>query len=171
MNYTTRNILVFGLCSLFLMLTGCRPKGILSSTEMRKVLVDLHKTDALLATYNLQFGHDDAENIYYAQVLEKHGTTQAQFDSSLVWYTAHPVFFDKIYPKVKADLKEEHDAFIAAHAAELNLTPGRSPESAETAERGPRTLTQTQLDSVLWVTQHGYPSHWTPVHVPFRMVP
>jgi hypothetical protein len=85
---------------------------------MRKVLVDLHKTDALIQITGLQYGHDEALNIYYAQVLEKHGITQSQFDSSIVWYTAHPVFFDKIYPKVQADLKAEHDAFLEQYADE-----------------------------------------------------
>ena len=28
--------------------TGCRPRGILHSWEMREVLVDMHKTDAML---------------------------------------------------------------------------------------------------------------------------
>ena len=28
--------------------SGCRPKGILHSWEMRDIMVDLHKTDALL---------------------------------------------------------------------------------------------------------------------------
>ena len=30
---------------------GCRPKGILSSGEMRAVLTDLHKTDGLIQMY------------------------------------------------------------------------------------------------------------------------
>ena len=62
--------------------TSCRPKGILHSWEMREIMVDLHKTDAMLQISGLTQGYDEAKNIYYAQVLEKHGTTQAQFDSS-----------------------------------------------------------------------------------------
>ena len=94
-----RYVLFVVLCACTLGLTGCRPKGILHSWEMREVLVDLHKTDALLQVSGLQYGHNEALDIYYAQVLEKHGSTQAQFDSSIVWYTAHPLLFDKIYPK------------------------------------------------------------------------
>ena len=121
----SNRLLVVGLTAILMAVffTGCRPKGILSSREMRKVLIDLHKTDALINITGLQYGHDEAQNIYYAQVLEKHGITQAQFDSSIVWYTAHPVFFDKIYPKVQADLKAEHDAFLAQYADELKRQP------------------------------------------------
>ena len=46
-------------------------------------------------------------------MLERHSVTQAEFDSSLVWYTAHPQLFDKIYPKVMADLQKEEEKYIA----------------------------------------------------------
>ena len=63
---------------------------------MRSVLVDLHTTDALLQMSGKQFLAAEEKSLYYAQVLETHGITQAQFDSSIVWYTAHPQLFDKI---------------------------------------------------------------------------
>lgn len=167
MKEVARHILVFSLLSFIFCLTGCRPKGILHSWEMREVLVDLHKTEALIQISGLQYGHDEAQNIYYAQVLEKHGITQAQFDSSLVWYTAHPVFFDKIYPKVVAELKAEHEAFMDQYADELHLQPQRS-DSARIAE--PHALTLNQLDSLIWVTSHGYPSTWSPWVPPYRLL-
>lgn len=145
---------------LTVLLSGCRPRGILHSGEMRRILADLHKTDGLVQTLNLQYGHDEALNIYYAQVLEKHGVTQAQFDSSLVWYTAHPVLFDKIYPKVQADLQAEHEAFKQEFAAELHLTPQKREEYGA---RSLHDITPQQMDSILWVTQHGYPNTWNPL--------
>ena len=63
-------------------------------------MVDLHKTDAILQLNGMAYGHEEEKAIYYSIVLSKHGITQAQFDSSLVWYTAHPQLFDKIYPRV-----------------------------------------------------------------------
>ena len=160
----SKTILVLTLCSLFLVLAGCRPRGVLHSWKMREVLVDLHKTDALLQLSGLQYGHDEAANIYYAMTLERHGVTQAQFDSSLVWYTAHPQLFDKIYPKVLKDLQQEREAFIAAHEEELRV---RAVSRGELVSNRPakkvRTFTKTQLDSVLWVSQHGYPTLWSPL--------
>ena len=104
-------------------LGGCRPRGILSSDEMREVLVDLHKTDALLQLSGLGMQDQEAKQIYYAQVLERHGVTQAQFDSSLVWYTAHPQLFNKIYPKVMADLEAEEKAYASQLEIEMNAAP------------------------------------------------
>ena len=66
---------------LVLCLTGCRPKGILHSWEMRSLLYDLHRTDALLQVSGKQYESDEVRDLYYAGVLEKHGVTQAQFDA------------------------------------------------------------------------------------------
>ena len=154
------HIVLFAL--LALIFAGCRPKGILHSWEMRAVLVDLHKTDALIQVSGMQYGHNEALDIYYAQVLEKHGITQAQFDSSIVWYTAHPLFFDKIYPKVQADIKAEHDAFRAEYADVLNIY-----EQSETKTKEDFTL--SQLDSIIWVNSHGYPTTWNPWVPEYRL--
>ena len=156
-----RYIFILGTLSLVtLYLSGCRPHGILSSRKMRQVMVDLHKTDALLQVSGMNHGHNEAEDIYYAMVLEKHGITQAQFDSSLVWYTAHPQLFDKIYPKVLKQLEQEREDFIAAHDAELKPTilaeePQRPSISDEQARR--------YTDSIIWTIQHPRPVYgWIP---------
>ena len=82
-----KTILVLCLLSIVFTLPSCRPKGILHSWEMRKVLIDLHKADALLQIHGLSQASPEDKALYYAQVLEKNGVTQAQFDSSLVWYS------------------------------------------------------------------------------------
>jgi hypothetical protein len=125
---------------------------------MRDIMVDLHKTDALLQVTCLQFGHDDVTEIYYAEVLEKHGVTQAQFDSSLVWYTAHPQLFDKIYPKVMAELKDEETRFLE----ENGLSMGPETQLAYDSISAP-IFDKADLDSVLWVTRHGMPTSWQPL--------
>ena len=142
-----------------LVLTGCRPRGILSSRQMREVLVDLHKTDAIIQMQGIGFRDNEIKDIYYAETLEKHGVTQAQFDSSLVWYTAHPQFFNKIYPKVLKELDAQEAAFLAAHEEELNAKPGKK----ETVSHQPSEFRKADLDSVLWVTQHGCPNSWNPL--------
>ena len=152
-------ILFFILSVVLISLNGCRPKGILSSREMRVVLADLHKTDAMLQTVGWRIRDYEVKDIYYAQTLARHGVSQAQFDSSLVWYTAHPQFFNKIYPKVLKDLEAEEAAYTALHEAEL-----AAMRSQETGERSQEAeISKADLDSILWVTQHGWPSSWQPL--------
>ena len=152
-----KKIIFFCLLSVVLCLSSCRPKGILHSWEMRALLVDLHRTDAIMQISGLQYKHQEDKALYYAVILEKHGTTQAQFDSSLVWYTAHPQLFDKIYPKVLKDLKAEEERFLALNAQQLE------PElpSFSSDKNAPKDcLTPAQWDSVLWINIHGFPSSW-----------
>ena len=131
-------------------LVSCRPHGILSSRQMREVIVDLHKADAVFQVSGISRGHEEERMMYYASVMNEHGITQSQFDSSLVWYTAHPQLFNKIYPKVIAQLGREIAAFDAIHGEEAIPKPIRFQPA----------LTPEQLDSILWITQHGYPSFW-----------
>ena len=90
---------------------GCRPRGVLSNREMRDVLYDLHRTDGAIQVAGYNYSHDQELAGYYKNVLDKHGITQAEFDSSLVWFTDNPQIFNKIYPKVierlEADFKVE----------------------------------------------------------------
>lgn len=159
-----------------LLLAGCRPNGVLSSSEMRDVLIDLHKTDALLQVCGYQHGYDEVRNIYYAMVLQEHGITQAEFDSSLVWYTAHPQLFDKIYPKVLAAIEKERDQYYEAHKDEFgpetfdthtpnNDTPPTTNNTILTTKEA-----QQKIDSILWVGTHGLPSHWNP-YTPTIQIP
>lgn len=155
----SKKYILFALCSLLFLLAGCRPKGILHSWELRAILVDLHKTDAMLQVAGYQNGYEEARTIYYAQVLEKHGITQAEFDSSIVWYTAHPQLFDKIYPKVLKELEKEETAFIALHEEDLNLLP-EERDSVPVPSVPNKVFKKADLDSVLWVIRYGRPHSW-----------
>ena len=132
-------------------LAGCRPRGVLSSREMRSVLHDLHRADAILQVAGYNYGHDEALAKYYQQVLAKHGITQAQFDSSLVWYTDHPQRFDKIYPKVVADLEAERTAWELAHEDRTQqLMPVSVTPVEEVIEAAEHRLEETE-----WRFMHG----------------
>lgn len=140
------------------MIVGCRPEGIMSSRQMRKVLIDIHKTEGAIQAAGVRYDAYEERDMYYAQVLEKHGITQAQFDSSIVWYTAHPQFFSKIYPKVLKEIEAEEAAYVAAHQDELSTLSPAITDSVATP-----VFTRYDLDSVLWVQRNGYPNTWQPL--------
>lgn len=101
---------IVGLLVLVLVLVGCRPRTVLSNREFRDVLYDLHRADGILQVAGYNYSHDAEVAGYYKHVLDKHGVTQAQFDSTLVWYTDNPQIFNKIYPKVIARLDADYEA-------------------------------------------------------------
>ena len=96
------------LCVLLAVL-GCRPRGVLSNSEMRDVLYDLHRADGVIQVLGYNYSHEQEVAGYYKNVLDKHGITQEQFDSSLVWYTDNPQIFNKIYPKVLERLEADFE--------------------------------------------------------------
>ena len=97
-------VLLFSSCTI-------RPDGVLSKRKMQKVLYDLHKTEGILQASGYNYGHEYETTVFYQSTLAKHGITQAQFDSSLVWYTDHPLLFNRVYPKVLEKLKAEQEMY------------------------------------------------------------
>ena len=76
-----------------------RPEGILSKGEMEDVLYDYHLAQAMADWVP---GHEGESNQPYLDaVFRKHGITQAEFDSSLVWYNAHASDLKYIYESLK----------------------------------------------------------------------
>lgn len=107
-----RKLLIFFLLPLCLL--GCRPRGVLSTKEMEDILYDLHRAEGVVYTLGWNYNDEEAMAVCYRVVLEQHSVTQAQFDSSLVWYTDNPNVFDKIYPKVLDRLQADLDALQSA---------------------------------------------------------
>lgn len=114
-----------------LAIVGCRPDGVLSNKEMRDVLYDLHRMDGALQTAGYNYGHDEEVSAYYQSVLDSHGITQAQFDSSLVWFTDNPQIFNKIYPKVVARLQADFDYQIVLRDERVELKRGEKAKSVK----------------------------------------
>ena len=116
MKASVRNkILLLALIGLSLL--ACRPRTILSPKQMEDIFVDLHTAEGMIEISGLNYGQDERLKGYFQSVLDKHGITQAQFDSSLVWYTSNPVIFEKIYPKVVERLEKQAEAAKEAEQA------------------------------------------------------
>lgn len=106
-NLPSKNIFqIVLILGFFLLLSACdgRPRGVLNESNMTKILVDMHKTEALLSEKGLSYSRYSSKAPYYNFVLKKYGITQAQFDSSLVWYTKNPKKFGRIYDDVTVRL-------------------------------------------------------------------
>lgn len=85
-----------------LLLPACdgRPKGVLSQSKMTDILVDMHKTDALLFEKGYMYGRYENKAPYYKYIFKKYDISKEQFDSSLVWYTQNPQRFENVYDNV-----------------------------------------------------------------------
>lgn len=99
------------LCFFFiLMLTvmACkvkRPDGVIAESQMEELLYDYHLARSM--GENLPVSDNYKKALYIQSVFQKYDVTQAEFDSSMVWYTRHADILAKIYEKINDRLKEE----------------------------------------------------------------
>ncbi len=141
-----------------LAIVGCRPRGVLSNHEMRDVLYDLHRVDGAMQIAGYNYGHDQEVAGYYKNVLDEHGITQAQFDSSLVWFTDNPQIFNKIYPKVVKRLQADFDR--EKEIREDNRDKRLLKNKVKSQQDKYPMLAAQQVEDVLKKYQNGYDNPW-----------
>lgn len=100
-------ILIFTLFCTF----SCKvstPEDIIDESTMEDILYDYH------IMHSAAYQQKDSANIYmhrYADaVFDKYGVTEAEFDSSLVWYSTHTEKLYKIYENINERLEAEASA-------------------------------------------------------------
>ena len=142
------------LCVLLAVL-GCRPRGVLSNSEMRDVLYDLHRADGAIQVLGYNYSHDQEVAGYYKNVLDKHGITQEQFDSSLVWYTDNPQIFNKIYPKVLERLETDFEREKQLRKANRDKRLAKNKLNQLDFD-----IAQKQIREKLDLCQKGYENLW-----------
>ena len=95
-------------------MSGCKPgvpMDVIGPTEMEEILYDYHIAQAIAETSG------DSVNIrrfrYVQAVFDKHGITEAEFDSTMIWYSKHAVYLQTIYNY----LRERYSSEVAALGA------------------------------------------------------
>ena len=111
---------LLGLLSLTLVV-GCKP-GIpseyLSPGEMEDILYDYHIARAMNSN-DYQNGDTLTTHVYKLAVLKKYGVSEADYDSSLVYYTRHSTLLRDIYERLAKRLSNDALA-LGASASEVN---------------------------------------------------
>jgi len=99
----TRNIL--WLLVVLFTAFACQKKEVIPRDELVPVLVEIHLMDGAIRQSRFQDEVQVPDSIdVYEYVLGKHGYTQAQFDSSINYYSRDPRRFEQIYQEVLARL-------------------------------------------------------------------
>lgn len=84
------------------------PRGVIGERRMADLLVDLDKAESYICQYPDKFPDDSAKQALKQSIFARHGVTQADYDSSMVWY-AHNIdvytdVCDKALEKLNSDL-------------------------------------------------------------------
>lgn len=96
-----RGLVYLCMVGLTVMLVACGkkvPKEVIQPQEMEDLLYDYHLASAM--NNDVAGGHSIDKQAYLDFVFQKHGVTEAQFDSSMVWYTRHTDYLQDIYARL-----------------------------------------------------------------------
>jgi len=84
------------------------PDILINEADFTNILIDIHKTDALLSNKRL---HDknlkDSTASYYNYVYNKHSINRMQFNENLEYYSNKPKILENIYINVVDSLEKE----------------------------------------------------------------
>lgn len=105
------------------LLLSCKPSvpsQFIQPDDMEDLLIDYHIAQAM-ATQNSKKDEDRYfnETLYFAAVLEKHGYTKAEFDTSLTYYYTRADRFSEMYKRV---VKRLNERALGLGASEGELT-------------------------------------------------
>lgn len=89
-----------------------RPSYIIPERKMMDVLYDIQLSQAIFRNSG-SFNSDEGKDALVEGVLKKHKITQAELDSSLVWYSDNIQYYMTITDTVSARLKKNSERFTA----------------------------------------------------------
>ena len=107
--------------------TACsekRPGYVLTDKLMEDVLYDYHIARAM--GEELAKSEPHMRLLYANAAFEKHGITEADFDTSMVWYARHPETLAEIYDRVEDRLKAQREVINRLMSLK-NQQPGDTP--------------------------------------------
>lgn len=113
-----------------LLLSGCggKPGYVIGEEDMVSLLVDIHKGEAVAETNSGTYYNDSMKKVLKQSILIKHGVTQEQLDTSLVWYGYNIEKYAEVYDEVIKRLEaEEKDVVAEARkAGQVTMASGDS---------------------------------------------
>ena len=103
-----RFFLTFFILGIFWACQGDRPDGVLSKSDMRRLLYDYHLAQGL---GSMEYGDsaDYKRQLYIASVFKKHGITAEDFEKNLRYYATQMDEFYEIYKDLSNDFGENGD--------------------------------------------------------------
>lgn len=91
-------------------LIACKPSvpsGVIPPDDMEDIIYDYHLAQAMSRKVEGNGSMDLMRTKYFQAVLRKHEVTEAEFDSSLVYYYSHVDYLHSIYGHVNERLSDE----------------------------------------------------------------
>ena len=110
------------------------PDGILKEKDMQSVMVDMYLAEAMIGADYATYQGDEKKDAMYQSVFRKHNISQAEYDSSIIWYGKNLKIYMEVYDGVLAEIESRTKALgdVQANAGpasardSLNIWPRRN---------------------------------------------
>ena len=140
MHRSTVHISLLLLLVLSLLACDRTPSGVMSMNKMADLIVDLQLAEAYIENHSGEFDTDSSKQVFKQSVFKKHGITQQDYDSSLVWYAHNMEYYTKAYEKAVNKLQHRYDKLDVNGGKEApgEMMAGGVPQGGPTHDAVPR---------------------------------
>ena len=127
------------LLALSVLACGRTPGGVISTSKMADLIVDLQLAEAYIESHGAEFGNDSTKLVLKQSIFKKHGITQQEYDSSLVWYAHNMEEYNRAYDKAVKKLKNRYDKLdVTGNEGPSEMIAEGVPQGAPTHNPVPR---------------------------------
>lgn len=133
-----------------------RPKEVLNRKDMEKLMYDIYVAEAMIENDYQGFDTPEKKEALIRDVFRKHQTTQAQWDTSLSWYSDRIDIYLKMNDSVKARLQRRQRASEQVMNRQLqqeqsltarSYSPSYIPENYSFDETNPKNGFRFRMDT------------------------
>lgn len=121
MTNSSRNI-IFGLVAAAMFSCNRVPDNIIQPDEMADLLADIHTAESVVEMNYNQYPTEEARRNLKQAILDKHGVTQEDLDTSFMWYGSHLDKYMAIYENTAEILQSRLDKNQALEAEQASLS-------------------------------------------------
>ncbi|KGN74759.1 hypothetical protein HR11_08240 [Porphyromonas macacae] len=118
---SVRSLFIISLLCLLnaLFISGCKKRSWnkLSPKQTREVMMDLAITRSLIQSRGYELP-DSTRQAIYDDLFARHGVTQRDYDSTLVWYTRYKIKSQVVYTQMVRDSLKQIEQLLAEREAE-----------------------------------------------------
>lgn len=103
---------------------GCNrvPDNVIQPDEMADLLADIHTAESVVEMNYGRYSSEDSRMELKQAILDKHGVTQADLDTSFMWYGAHLDKYMAVYENTTEILQDRLDKNQAIEAEQASLS-------------------------------------------------
>lgn len=83
-----------------------KPEGVMSDSAFTELLVDFAMAESAANMNILNLSLNKLDSAYAFDPLKEHGLTREQYETTIRYYSSHPVIYSAVYENVLARLSE-----------------------------------------------------------------